>query len=366
MRKEFADGKETDQICALRLALLTAKLSRRDTFRSLESFVEVGRIAKTGPFRHFRDREFAELKQLEQDGVLRVRQGCNRLIRMQDRNACRKTRVRQVILLTPHPLEEMEGYVSLKVARLEQYLQRAGIYLEILNRKGCYSSRQEAALANLAAQYPDSCWILQQSTIQMQSWFRDRGLPVVLNGGNFEGFDFPSVDLDQRAVSRHAAGLLISRGHRRICFLGTTEPTAGSEAALEGFRDALSGNGRSGLRPIIVRSSNKRDNILSNMKEIIGRRDRPTAIIVQHAHTTLTVIGYLTDRGLRIPEDIAIICTTDALFFKNIYPSVARYSRNLDQMIHRLGEAVTQVAAGNRLRGKRIVLIPDFIAGASI
>ena len=90
---------------------------------------------------------------------------------------------------------------------------------------------------------------------------------------------------------------------------------------------------------------------MSKMREVFERRDRPTALIVQHAHTTLTIIGYLTDEGLRIPEDIALICTTDALFFKSIYPTVARYSKNLDQMVHRLGEAVTQVAAGNRLRG---------------
>jgi len=73
----------------------------------------------------------------------------------------------------------------------------------------CYSKRPERALERLVLRDPADCWLIRLSTLPKQQWFEEHDVPALLAGTAYPGVNLPYVDIDQGAVSRHAAGLLV-------------------------------------------------------------------------------------------------------------------------------------------------------------
>ena len=64
-------------------------------------------------------------------------------------------------------------------------------------------------------------WLLISPAQRTQQWFLEHApKDTLLFGSNYPNIPLPSVDLEQRSLGRHAAGILLGRGHRRIAMFG--------------------------------------------------------------------------------------------------------------------------------------------------
>lgn len=57
-------------------------------------------------------------------------------------------------------------------------------------------------------------------------------------GSPFEGVPLPFVDIDRRAICRHAVGVLARLRHRRICYFSRTTDAAGDFLSEQGFEES--------------------------------------------------------------------------------------------------------------------------------
>lgn len=136
--------------------------------------------------------------------------------------------------------------------------------------------------------------VLQEATV-----------PVVFIGRPPEGHPAPFVDLDNVEGGRLAARHLVARGRRRIALIGGPPDMPASRDRREGFLAELAA---AGLAPVLESSGDF--TLASGEREAAALLSADTPFDAVFACSDLMAIGALKRleaRGLRVPEDVAVM-----------------------------------------------------------
>ena len=214
------------------------------------------------------------LQQLQREGLVRSSQGKRRAILPFKRRASPPVSGR-VLLLTPVPMHFHLPFHVLLTNELREVLDEAGYHLEIHASRAPYSRSAASNLERLIQQLRPVGCVLLTSTKIMQRWFSRRRLPCVIVGSRHPDVNLPSVDKAHRAVCRHAAGLFLARGHRRLAFLNPDSGTAGDLESEEGFNEALVQSRHADLQATVVRHNETIPDICHKLTALFRRREPP-------------------------------------------------------------------------------------------
>lgn len=139
---------------------------------------------------------------------------------------------------------------------------------------------------------------------------RDRSLPLVILGERISDGSFDHVGIDDVAASREATEHLFSLGRKRLAAIGDQPYRTGEAAQLRtlGFRQAHERAGRTVDESLIIRTPrfNRADGA-SAMATLLDLPEPPDAVFCYSDLVALGAIHTLLGRGLRVPEDVAII-----------------------------------------------------------
>jgi DNA-binding LacI/PurR family transcriptional regulator len=305
------------------------------------------------------------LEQLEREGLLNKSPGKHRQIAR--RPGGRKlTASRTIGLLTPLPLQEVAPFALCWMDKLRVLLAAAGYPLEIYSGQRWYARRPEKDLAALIRRESAAAWVLFVANETMQGWFAKSGLSCVLSGTCHAGIDLPSVDVDYRAVCRHAAGQFLARGHRRVGLLLNAPGMAGDQESEIGFREAFQREGNDGATPLIASHDGTPANIRKCLDGWLRLASPPTAFLVARSLPALTVASELQRRGLRLPQDVALIARDSDHFLEYHSPSLACYHHDPDTHARRIARVVIQLARGGGIRTRATRMMPTFLKGESL
>lgn len=92
----------------------------------------------------------------------------------------------------------------------------------------------------------------------------------------------------------------------------------------------------------------------------------PTAWLVSRSRHALTAVGCLLKLGVRIPEDMALVCRDGDQYMADNVPSIARYQVDMDVYARRCARALIQMATAGRLRPSTRRIMARFIAGETL
>lgn len=155
--------------------------------------------------------------------------------------------------------------------------------------------------------------------------------PLVLLGERILGRGIDHVGIDNVAAAADATRHLVDRGRRRIAAIGDQRPRGGGTAPqrTRGYRKALRAAGLPYDPALVVRTRNyHRYDGAQAMAELLDRRERPDAVF---CYTDLLAIGALHtlhDRGLRVPDDVAVIGIDDIDDGRYSIPALTTVSPN--------------------------------------
>jgi LacI family transcriptional regulator len=249
---------------------------------------------------------------------------------------------------------------------LREHLAEAGYHLEVHEHPACYSGRPERALEALVSRLNPAGWVLSQSTARMQRWFSGRAAPCVITGSRHEGVLLPSVDRDYRAISRHAAGAFLARGHRRLAFINPDPVLAGDHESEEGFKEGVEKSQRPDVGSFITRHNGSVADICSKLDALLKRSSPPTAFLVSRPNHVLTAMSHLLGRGLRFPNDAALISRDDDPFLENLVPSVARYFTSPSLFARTISNLVVEMVRGGVISPKEHRTMAEFVPGQTL
>lgn len=303
----------------------------------------------------------AALAELEREGWVRAEQGKRRRI-LRGGGGPRR---RVVAMLAPEPLEGLPAQVIFWIDRLRERLDAEGWQLEMHCDRACYSGRPERALEREVGSTNAGVWLLLRTTQRAQRWFQGRGVPCVLSGTCHVGIDLPAVDVDLRAVCRHAAGLLLGRGHRRIALILHAGMQAGDVASEAGFLEAFVASGHQGAAPRVVRHDGTRAGVMRVVEGLMRHGDGPTALVVARSAPALVALTHLQRIGFRVPGDVSLVARDDDHFLEHTSPELARY--RYDPALHerRVFRLLMETAQG-RGAGRQVYGMARLVPGETL
>lgn len=134
-----------------------------------------------------------------------------------------------------------------------------------------------------------------------------REVPVVLVNCFDARGALPSVVPDEVAGGRTATRRLIGAGHRRIGFINLDAGIPAAVGRRRGYEQALREAGLPVGEGLIAPGHATADAGYAAARALLDRPDRPTALFCGNDRTAMGAYDAIKERGLRIPDDIAVI-----------------------------------------------------------
>jgi len=295
---------------------------------------------------------------LEGEGRLVTSKGSRREIVVQSRNVSPGKRA---VLLMSKPERDFPPSTAQWIEGCRARIESEGWTFRVSVEPEIYRGAPDLRLRALTKTQPGTVWILHRSTPAMQRWFQDHGERTILAGSRHEGIHLPQVEIDFRAVSRHAAGRFLSRGHRRLAILRPEGPFAGDAECVAAFRE---GAGRAEVIELCSRSGSF--GVTEALRPFTRKPLPATGLYVLHADHCVTALTFLQDKGIAIPGELSLICREDAPYLELLFPEPARYRHSTTTFSSRLASLVLHY--DDKTAGKRrpALIMPIAIEGATL
>ncbi|MDZ4288635.1 MAG: GntR family transcriptional regulator [Prosthecobacter sp.] len=304
----------------------------------------------------------AALETLTREGWLSSSQGRRRQVMKKAVSRVTQTNNR-IVLLTDVPIVSMSVFHLLQVNGLREQLAKAGFDLDVHVSAACFSGRPSAALERLRAAKPAVVWVLLNSSVPMQHWFMDCGLPCVVIGAPHPGITLPTIGTDYHALGRHAAGMFLRRGHRQLAVLVPAQAKAGDINSITGFRAACNQVDDANMSVI------EHDGTPTGIRRCLAmmlKKSPPTGLLVALPACVLTVMSTLSCLSVRVPQDISIISRDSESYLDFMVPTPARYMINVPHCVQKISRTILAIAHSGAAPVRNQLLQREFVNGESL
>ena len=161
---------------------------------------------------------------------------------------------------------------------------------------------------------------------------QEKGIPMVFFDRDIFGLEAPKVVLDNYVGAFKATEHLILQGCQRIAFLGGPENLSISNKRKEGYLAALKQNKIRHDKSLIVHCEFSQDYALVATEELLRLKKPPDGIFAVSDRIALGAFLAIKEKGLRMPEDIALVGFNNEPITKLLTPSISSVDQPAFQM----------------------------------
>jgi DNA-binding transcriptional regulator YhcF (GntR family) len=273
---------------------------------------------------------------------------------------------RTITFLSPVGLEEMTWMGLVLYSELGRHLAEVGTSVRHISKPGLGHGKIGHHLDRLIQDNPTDAWVLYRADVQTQKYFQENAIPTFLFGNAHAGIDLPALSIDYSAALRHCLGSLrrLKHDQTRVLLVLPDTRLAGEQQLTETF---LKIYGKSAQRQILFYQESTED-IPQLLKELLQSKHQPTALITVRTRAALSIHGLITNNcGLKIPQDISLICLEDAPFMRYLVPEVSRYHVKSAHVTKFVSSVLMQLlSSGISTPWGRRPFVPKFIKGQSL
>lgn len=166
----------------------------------------------------------------------------------------------------------------------------------------------------------------------MVSTFQSQNIAVMLVNNRIPGMELPYVVSDEYGGVRMAVEHLIDRGHREIAMIaGRFSPYIIGER-YNAFLDVMRANGLALGAQRMKMCEPTVESATQAAMEILGRKDRPTAVFGANDVIAVGAMKAARRLGLRVPEDVAVVGIDDSIVCDLLEPELTSVHVNCRRM----------------------------------
>jgi len=307
----------------------------------------------------------AALEQLKSEGLVEPVRGLGNRVLGVAKSPSALDQAKTVGVLIPEPIGRLRPLIALWIDELKDLLIEEGYRLRIHEGRQYFQTNPARTLERLIDQHPHSAWVLTLSSEAMQRWFARRGAPCLVAGSTYPDVILPHYDLDYRAICRHAAGVLLRLGHRRLALLNRESRRAGDVDSERGFLEGVRRSPHADATADIAYHRDDVESVARALRSLLERKSPPTALVVSNFYAYLSTASLLAQRGLRVPQDISLISRDDDPFLASLVPEPARYRVDPHSFAKKIVGALLQMLNRSPALRSPAPLLPKFTAGGS-
>lgn len=301
----------------------------------------------------------AALVQLEREGLLTAQgAGKRRLIVDCPVSSARSLRV---AMLLSEPAESRLEYI----VELHHELLAAGHITLYAPAAMTDLGMNVRRIARMVERTEADAWIVVAGSKEVLEWFAARPVPVLALFGRREGLPIAAVGPDKRTPMVAAARKLIQLGHRRIVLLVRSRrrlPQPG--LAEQAFLTELAAGG---VKPGEYNLPEWKETPegLQQVLSSLFRFTPPTALLVDEPPLFAAAHQFLGTHGLRVPQDVSLICTDPDPSFTWCIPSIAHIRWDFAPVLNRVVRWAASTSKG-RPDHRQILTPAEFHPGGTM
>jgi LacI family transcriptional regulator len=255
-------------------------------------------------------------------------------------------------------LPDLHGEFFSEIIRgIDQAAQRHGYHLLV---SSSHNNRSELDAAVRAMRGRVDGLIVMAPTTDMREFVEGIAarFPLVLLGDAAVAGDFHSLGVANREGAIEMIRHLLRLGHRRIAMVRGPEGNHDAAERHRGYAAALAEAGIPRNRTLELPGDFTESSGYAAAERLIRRRTRPTAIFAANDATAIGVLSALHDRGVSVPEDIAVAGFDDIPTARYITPSLTTVRVDISGLGARAATRLLQAVANGDARGASRDVVP--------
>ncbi len=167
----------------------------------------------------------------------------------------------------------------------------------------------------------------------------DKGIPLVFFDRICEDIDASQVFTDNYEIAFEGTEHLIVQGCKRIAVMAGPQHLYTSRNRLRGYKDALRKNNLPVLESYIIHSHYSSDKIEEYARYLINLPHPPDGIFAINDYAAIEMMHILKKRGLRIPQDIAVLGFNNENMCRFVEPSLS----SIEHPSYEMGAASAEI-----------------------
>ncbi len=195
-------------------------------------------------------------------------------------------------------------------------------------------------------------------------------IPAVVIGRYPHAQGLVQVDVDNVGGMRMATTHLTEQGHRRIAFLGPPPSLTVSSDRRQGYMEALARAGIKSDSDWLLETEGTDLEAFSfeaahrTMTSALNQPWSWTAVVACNDEMALGAVRALTEKGLRVPEDVSIVGFDDLPFAHMVTPALSTVHQDIRQLGQHAGRALLAAVEGKPVAELTIQTV-SFVTRAS-
>ena len=323
----------------------------------LETMPGVGNLATQLGVNH--NAVEAALRQLEQEGLLAGQgPGRKRLIVAPGGKSVRPMRV----AILPY---ELSDRFSAYMVEIQHALAEAGHTVVMAGKSLVALGMDPARIRRLVLQTEADAWIVQAGSREVLEWFAAQPVPAIALFGRRDGIAIAGAGPEMHTACALAIRQLIVLGHRRVVMIRRSERRKPGPGITETILlEELAAHGLPTSDYNLPDWEETREGLQALLSSLF-RVTPPTALIIGIGECFFATQQFLAKRGIRVPEQVSLLCLDSDPSFDWCTPSIAHIWWDLAPVVRRLVRWAKSVSKG-RNYVKQTLTPAELIPGGTI
>ncbi len=214
------------------------------------------------------------------------------------------------------------NFFSAVISGVEDVAFKAG-YNVVISQSNDQAAKEISIVHSMFSNRVDGLIIsiaMQTNTFDHLKLFRKKNIPLVFFDRAVPEIETDTIVVDDQAGGYKVTQHLIDQGYKRIAHIAGPQNLIIYQLRKKGYLEALKENG---IAPdeslILVNTLTSEEGVLA-IQQLMSLPHPPDAIFCSNDTIALSVMIYLRDRGIRIPQDIGIVGFSNEPYSKVVSP----------------------------------------------
>jgi DNA-binding LacI/PurR family transcriptional regulator len=252
-------------------------------------------------------------------------------------------------------------YFAEMVSTAEDVAQQYGYTLLVFNSHED-AAREAACVQRAASRWADGLLITHTAqTHHSPEFWSQYDIPVVAVDRIPADYPGPQCALDNRRAGMLATQHLIELGHTQIAHLAGPQTASPAQDRQQGYRDALQAAGLKWHHILYTGDLWGPADGLRLMGDLLDAPEQPTAVFASNDRVAIGALHAITERGLRVPEDISLVGVDDIEISQHVNPPLTTIRQPLAELAERGVEMLLGLIKDEAAQPLPILLEPELV-----
>ncbi|WP_439131489.1 LacI family DNA-binding transcriptional regulator [Polaribacter sp.] len=236
------------------------------------------------------------------------------------------------------------NFFSATIHNIEEVLNEKGYNIIITQSNESFEKECKNIDALLYTQVDGIIASMANETIDLAYYekIKEAGIPLITFDRGENDLNVDYIGIDDYNSSHVIVNHLVAQGCQRIAHIGGYKHTRIYNNRIRGYIDALKKNNLPVTEELLIESNLSIDDGRAKMLELLALKDKPDAVYVAGDYAALGALQVLNEKGIKIPDEIALVGFGDEPFAKMVTPTMT----SVNQHSYKIGKIAAETFLG--------------------